>query len=89
MKIQLNAGTRLAQTELTASWGSNRLSLAIKGDEDAVKDVPKIVEDATRNVTTLLGSYPSKVKSLQRLGDSAQLKTVLKELQKLVKAIED
>ena len=47
--ISIKVGARLK-----ASWGTNRLAKAVDGDEDALADLPKIVDDAARNASSLL-----------------------------------
>lgn len=81
--ISIKAGARLK-----ASWGTNRLAKAVDGDEDALADLPKIVDDAARNASSLLKSYKDRIESLSDLGDKGPLRRELKNLQRLLLALD-
>jgi len=81
--IEINAAVRLK-----ASWSTNRLADAIKGDKDALEDIPKIVDDAIRNSTSSLKATKDRIESLIELGDKKELMRELKALQKLITALE-
>lgn len=83
MAIQINASQRLQ-----ASWGTNRLKDAIAGKEDALADIPKIVDDAVRNTTNSLNAYKDRIESLVDGGDTKQLKKELQALQKFLIALD-
>lgn len=76
-----------ASVRLKASWGSRRLARAIDGDEDALADIPKIIDDASRNVSSLLKSYKERIESLSDSSDKGLLNHELRNLQRLLLAL--
>jgi hypothetical protein len=77
-----------AAQRIQAGWATNRLADAIKGDAEAVNDVPKIVDDAVRNLTSQLHGAKGKIESLSgEFGNPKMLKRELQELQKLLTAL--